>query len=239
MRILITRPLPDAETTAAELQRRGHEAVQAPMLITRFTDWTDSSVIELPDAVVATSPNGVRGLAGHPDFAALSGLPLFVTGDATARLAVNLGFRDVRSARGDASGVAARLGADVPIGSLVLYGCGHDVSRDLAGDLASRGYRVHTIELYRALAATELPQPAIEALSAGKLDAILIFSARTAETLLAAIVTAGLLAVSRPIPIHAISQQAAEPLRAAGFSSIIVASRPDAAELLDTLETCR
>jgi uroporphyrinogen-III synthase len=241
MRVLVTRPLPDAETTAADLRRRGHEPIVAPMLETRFIDWSQAAAPEpaLPDAIVATSPNGIRGLGGHPDIARLRHIRLFVTGSASARLADSLGFTDVRSAQGNVLDVLALIDAEMSTGCSLLYAAGYDRSGDLGGELKARGYSVDLIEVYRAMAATNLSELTRAELRAGRIDRILIFSTRTAEALVSTLRDADLLAVSRMIPIHAISQQAAEPLISAGFRSIIIALRPDAAELLDTLESSR
>ncbi len=239
MRILVTRPLPDAETTAASLRKLGHEPVLAPMLMTEFADWLDVSADSLPDALIATSLNGVRGLARHPHATELQGVPVFVAGDASARLARSLGFADVRSGHGDANDLLARIKAEMPPEQRLLYAAGHDRSGDLAADLTALGFTVDLVEVYRAIAASELPETVVADIADRRVDRILVFSARTAAALVAAIDSAGLLAVSKSIPIHAISQQAAEPLRSADFRTIVVALRPDADELLDTLMTSR
>jgi len=239
MRVLVTRPLPDAEATAADLRRLGHEPVLAPMLETHFADWASIDRSAPPAALIATSPNGIRGLMRHPDFDRLRHLPLFVTGEASARLARSFGFLDVRSADGDAAAVVALVAAQSPPGDRLLYAAGHDRSGDPAAALREKGYAVDVAEIYRAAVVSSLPQHVAADLRAGAIDRILIFSARTGAALVEALSRSDLLPVSRPIPIHAISRQAAEPLAAAGFASIIVALRPDAAELLDTLERSR
>jgi uroporphyrinogen-III synthase len=241
MRVLVTRPLPDAETTATDLRRRGHEAVTAPMLETQFIDWVaegpkpSGDAFRQHSAIVATSLNGIRALARHPEIDSLKLRPLYVVGDASKRHAEALGFGDIRPAHGDASDVAALMIETVIPGSDVLYAAGHDRIGDLEGTLTQAGIHVELVEVYRALPATGLPENALSALQANEIDCILIFSARTGETLVNVLAATGLLPNCRNIPIHAISSQAAEPLRAAGFGRIIVAGRPDAAELLDTM----
>jgi uroporphyrinogen-III synthase len=243
MRVLVTRPLPDAEVTAEDLRRLGHEPVLAPMLATQFVDW--ATILQsqlkhaLPDALVATSPNGVRGMARHPAIERFRSLPFFVTGDSSARLAQTLGFEDVRSAHGDVVDVITRISAELPPRSQLLYAAGHDRTGDLAGILATKGYRIEVAEVYSAVAVSTLAAEIATALREGRIDRVLIFSARTAETFIAALAKDDLLPVSRHVPIHAISSQSAMPLRAAGFQSIVVALRPDTAELLASIEKSR
>jgi uroporphyrinogen-III synthase len=241
MRVLVTRPLPDAETTARDLRQRGHEPLLAPLLTIHFADWTAgmSQAAETVDAIVATSPNGIRGLLRYAESPRLRRKPLFVAGDASARLAQSLGFTDVRSASGDLSAIIDRIRAELPPASSLFYAAGRDRSGDLKHELVQHGFGVDLIEVYEAVTTTTLPDAIVAGIVAREIDRILIFSARTAEALVAALSAADLLAVSRIIPIHAISRQAAEPLISADFRTIVIALRPDAAELLDTLDSSR
>lgn len=236
MRVLVTRPLPDAETTAEDLRRRGHEPVVAPMLTTVFRAWPENLGEVIPAAVVATSLNGIRGLERAPMLAKWLSRPLYVPGDASAAYGRKVGFADVRPGHGDAAAIGLQVMAEVPGGSRILYVAGTDRSGALDTQLRDAGYHVDLVEIYRAEPAARLPDVAIDALRAGEIDRILVFSARTAAALVACLGASDLLPVSRGLHIHAISQQAASPLIDAGFPSIVVARRPDAAELLDTLE---
>jgi uroporphyrinogen-III synthase len=239
MRVLVTRPQPDAETTAAELRRRGHDPMLAPMLATRFSPWRPAQDHPLPDAVIATSVNGIRGLDACPWRTALLALPLFVPGEASAAFARTAGFCDVRPVFGDSTQVADRVLADLPPGTRLLYAAGVDRTGALDDRLRERGYAVDLVEVYQAAPAERLSDDVGRAFLAGDIDAILVFSARTATALVACLMASDLLPLSSTIAIHAISHQAARPLKDAGFRAIIVAPRPDAAELLDTLEMGR
>ena len=64
MRLLVTRPEPDNERTAAELRARGHEVMLAPML--RVEPVIDADLGTGPwAAVLITSANGARAIAPH------------------------------------------------------------------------------------------------------------------------------------------------------------------------------
>lgn len=100
MAILVTRPQPDNEATAASLRVRGFDVLLAPML--RFEP------IALPDesdtdyaAVIITSANALRAVESQPAGRRLRDLPLFAVGDRTASAARKAGFGTVISAGGD------------------------------------------------------------------------------------------------------------------------------------------
>src|SRR6266568_2381430 len=102
MAVLVTRPDPDAEATAASLRGRGYEVLLAPML--RFEPVAFHDDMEaLYGAVIVTSANAVRGLEPHLKGHRLLELPLFAVGEHTADAARRAGFTHVVSANGDAA----------------------------------------------------------------------------------------------------------------------------------------
>jgi uroporphyrinogen-III synthase len=215
MRILVTRPEPDNARTAAALRGLGHEAVLAPLL--RIEAITDADLGPPPwSGVLITSANGARALAGHRRRGELLELPVLAVGRSSADAARASGFTDVSSADGDASDTA-RLAAERFSGVRhpLLYLAGEDRS----GELSVPGIAVHTVVVYRARAATSLPEQ-------GGFDAVLHFSRRSVEAYL---VCGG--AISGPIH-YCLSARAAEPLKAAGATRIAVAARPDEGSLL-------
>ena len=232
MRLLVTRPEPDGERTAQALRARGHAAMLAPLLRTEPVAFT------LPDrafsAVVLTSANAARAVAAHHSVAQLIALPAFAVGRRTGEAARAVGFRDVRSADGDKSDLAAllrtQLGADR--GSL-LYLAGEDRAGDLAADLAGDGLQVHTVVVYRAVKAERFAPPVAAALAEGKLDGVLHFSARTAEAYLACAAHGGIRDRALEPAHYCLSRQVAAPLTAAGAAAVRIAARPDEAALLE------
>ena len=160
MRLLVTRPQPDAERTVAALTSRGHQVAQAALL--RVELMADAALGSGPwSAVVVTSPNALRAFEAHPRRAALFGLPVFAVGRRTADAARAAGFLGVTAAGGDVRELATCLGEwarhDGPRDPL-LYLAGEDRSGDLAGALAAHGRIVHTVVVaYRAVKADEFP----------------------------------------------------------------------------------
>lgn len=232
MRYLVTRPEPGASHTAASLRALGHDVIVDPMLTIAFTG--DVPLVgDDVQAVLATSANALRAIAAHPGRDAIIGLPLYTVGTATAEAAEDAGFGIAITADGDVEALAD-LVADTldPEDGALLYAAGRDRRGDLDGELAEEGFTVRLAELYRAEPAETLSPDTVEALRAGALDGVLVYSARTAAALVAAAERAGLAGALAAIPFFVISEAAAEPLRRLDTPRIAVAERPNAKGVL-------
>ena len=229
MKLLVTRPEPDNQRTAATLRALGHDVMLAPML--RIQTVTGADLGAPPwAAVLLTSANGARALAAHARRTELLALPVIAVGRASADAARVAGFADVVSADGDADDLAHLAAArfarsPVPL----LYAAGEDRSGDLVGALSTKGIAVRTVVVYRAAGAAEFSPEVRAALMQGGIDGVLHFSRRSVESYVAC---------SRAIqrealaPVHyCLSARAAEPLRLAGATRIEVAVHPDEAGL--------
>jgi uroporphyrinogen-III synthase len=228
MRLLVTRPAPDNERTAAALRAYGHEVLLAPLL--RIEAIPDADLGAGPfAAILLTSANGARAIATHRRRGELMSLPVLAVGHSSAEAARAAGFADVISADGDARDLI-RLATASFGGSLLplLYLAGEDRARELAGELAS--IAVHTAVVYRAAQVAGLPPAARAALEEGRIDAVLHFSRRSVESYLECTETFPVAALR---PTHyCLSERSAVPLRNAGAERIVVAGRPDEASLL-------
>ena len=215
MRLLVTRPAPDNERTAAALRRLGHDVVLAPLLRIEAV----AADLGAPpwSGILITSANGVRALTHHPRRGELLALPVLAVGASSAEAACAAGFADVHSADGDAVDLARAAaqrfaGARHPL----LYLAGEDRS----GELAVAGLTVRTVVIYRAATAQTLPS------TLDRVEGVLHFSRRSVETYLACgSEVSGL-------THYCLSARAAEPLTAAGATRVVIAARPDEASLL-------
>ncbi|NWG24531.1 MAG: uroporphyrinogen-III synthase [Pseudorhodoplanes sp.] len=234
MRLLVTRPIDEAERTACRLRKLGHESLLAPLLqIEAIADatWNAGGW----QAVLMTSGNAARMLAQHPQRAGLLSLPLFAVGGRTAEAAREAGFADVISAEGDAGDLVRLVGARIPPrGARLLYLAGDDRARDLPGELSSHGLAVDTVVVYRA-AACALGAEAQHAMARGDVSGVLHYSRRTAEIFLRAVNEAGLNETAGRLMHYCLSQRVAEPLQSAGFRQVRVARQPDEDALLGLL----
>jgi uroporphyrinogen-III synthase len=226
MRLLVTRPKPDNERTAAALRAHGHDVVLAPLLHIEAVPDADLGAGPFA-AILITSANAARALAVHRRRTECLELPVLAVGRNSAEAAQLAGFTDVTSADGDAADLA-RLAAQRFAGaaSPLLYLAGED----RAGELVVPGLTVRAVVAYRAAKSRVFPPPVLEALQQGALDGVLHFSRRSVESYLdcgRSIPGAALK------PVHyCLSARAAEPLKAAGAARIHVAPRPDETSLL-------
>ena len=153
MAVLVTRPHPDGETTAAALRERGFEVLSAPMLRFEPVAFQDDADTRY-GAVIVTSANALRGIEPHLESSRLLKLPLFAVGEQTAAAARRVGFTNVISAKGDSAAlreavVASAKAKEIKKAGPLLYLAGADLARDLSGELGERGFTVVTQTTYR------------------------------------------------------------------------------------------
>ncbi|HSE75364.1 MAG TPA: uroporphyrinogen-III synthase, partial [Dongiaceae bacterium] len=235
MRILITRPIEDAKPLADALQERGVEVLIEPLLeITHLTD----AAIELDgvQALLFTSANGVRA------FAALSprrDLKAFTVGDGSAEAARLAGFPEVESAKGDVEALAAlvvdRLKAE---DGMLFHAAGTVTAGDLKARLEGLGYRVRRAQLYEAKIATALSAETRANLTLGGIDAVLLFSPRTAATFGQLWQSAGAPSLAR-IQALCLSAAVAREIGNLGWAGIEIADRPDLPSMLALVDAAR
>lgn len=239
MRVLVTRAEDQGRATEARLAAVGLDGVVAPL--TRIVlDGDVALPLDGVQAVVVTSVNGVAALALSDDLARLVALPLFAVGDKTAEAARARSFADVRSAAGDRRVLADLLRATLdPTRGALLWAAGADRTADFAADLEAGGFEVRIAEIYRSEAVADLPDAVAADLAGGRIDAIAVYSPRSAEILVDALAARGFSPSSSRFRIHAISEAAAEPLRRAGYDRIVVATRPDESGLIVTFVQSR
>jgi uroporphyrinogen-III synthase len=240
MAVLITRPHPDDETTAASLRARGFDVLRAPML--RFEPVAVHEDMNARySAVIVTSANALRGIEPHLKGHRMLELPLFAVGEHTAAAARRAGFTHVVSANGDAANlrdlVLASLRAkELKKASTLLYLAGAEISRDLASELEESGFRVVTQTTYRMIAVKSLPRETCDAFAANQVEAVLHYSQRSARAFLDAARAAGVEISALAIPQCCISATVASVVRDAGATQVVVAATPDENALFEALE---
>jgi uroporphyrinogen-III synthase len=240
MAILVTRPHPDDEATAAGLRARGFEVLLAPML--RFQPVAFPVDMDARyDAVIVTSANALRGIESHLAGHRLLKLPLFAVGEHTAAAARRVGFSKVISANGDAASLRDCVLASVKAKALtkagtLLYLTGADLARDLAGELGEHGFSVVTYTTYRMMPVSSLPPEAGDAFAAHRIDAVLHYSRRSARAFLEATRTAGVEISALAIPQCCISDAVASVVRDAGATQVMVARSPHENALFEVLD---
>jgi uroporphyrinogen-III synthase len=240
MAVLVTRPHPDGEATAAALRARSFEALLAPMLRFEpvvFRDDEDA----VYGAVIVTSANALRGIAPYLGGSRLLKLPLFAVGEHTAAAARDAGFSNVLPATGGAAALRDLVLSSVKTkvlkkASTLLYLAGADLARDLAGELGERGFTVITHTTYRMVPVPSLPPESREAFAANQIEAVLHYSRRSARAFLEAVRAGGVEISALAIPQCCISAAVASVMRDAGATQVLVAASADENALFEALD---
>lgn len=236
MRLLVTRPEPDALKLRATLEELGHEATVEPLLSVSFED-ADAIELDGVQALIATSRNGVRALKASPALAAARTLPLFAVGQATATEARNLGIGMVVTGAGTAQELVTHIVSVAdPAAGLMLHLAGDTLAVDLAGELEAHGFRVLQPVVYRTLAARSLSEDAIEQFAMGEIDGVILLSPRTAAVYAALMRKHGLVSIARGLPHFCLSEAVARRLEPLGGVQALVAEAPRLEEVLALVE---
>ena len=179
MHLLVTRPAPGAEQTAAKLNDLGHQTTIESLSIIQATD------IPFPkgnySAIAVTSAAAIRQLASHEAKPHLLKLPLYCVGDATARAAKTAGFTNITSANGNAGDLLKLLpstahGKSAP----TLYISGEDRAFDLTAAMQKSGRQCVEWVIYRARWQERFSVETSTRLQADEFDGVLLYSARAA-----------------------------------------------------------
>ena len=239
MAVLVTRPHPDGEATAKNLRERGFEVLVAPMLRFEPVPFHDDDEARY-DAVIVTSANALRAIAGELDGHRILKLPLFAVGEHTAASARDAGFTEVVSAKGDAEALRDLLLARVKAKQLktsatLLHLAGADLARDLAGELGEKGFTVATHTTYRMVPVSRLPQDASDAFMAHGIEAVLHYSRRSARAFLDAARASGVEISALALPQCCISAAVASILHESGATQVMTAAPPDENALFEAL----
>lgn len=224
MRLLVTRPEPDAQSTADKLAAIGVDSLLAPMMLRQ----TIAARFPSPSgfaALALTSTNALRALEELGILPDLIGIPVFAVGERTANAAKALGFGHVTTAEGTLDTLVTAI-ALARLSGPVLYPAGKHLSGDLARALAPHGLMVVTVTVYDMVAQSALPDEAAAALEHGSLGGALIYSRRTAEIfaqLAGAILPP---ARRRGLPMLCLSENVASALIEQHFSRVLLADHP-------------
>jgi uroporphyrinogen-III synthase len=238
--ILVTRPTPDNVTTATTLRGKGFDVLLAPML--RFEPIAFEPDADARfDAVLVTSVNALRALAETSVRQRWLTTPLYAVGERTAQAARDLGFASVMAASGDGASLRDLVIAQMRAKALkksarLFYLAAADRAVDLDDELSPFGFEVVTVTAYRMIAMPELPEDVCAAFTAGRIDAVLHYSGRSAHSFVAAARAAGLEITALAVPHCCISANVAAVLREAGATQVAVAATPDEDALFETLD---
>lgn len=232
MRVLVTRPEPDASTTKAALETAGLEAVVSPLMTINFEPVEDLGPGHV-QAIIVTSRNAVRSLAKSPVLQGLIDLPVFAVGPRTAQDAHDLGFHGVMEGPGTASELPGLIFSHSdPAGGKLVHFAGYKLAFDLEGALKERGFEVQTARCYHAQNAEQFTPAAENALRSGLLDAVVLMSPEASRTYARLLISSGLEAKAADVACVCISKSTADALKPFKPKSVNVAERANLEEVL-------
>jgi len=232
MRVLLTRPLEDAEPLAARLNGIGFETLIEPLLAIEV-DRAATVELDGVQAILATSANGIRALAAltpRRDIAVLA------VGEATAATAREAGFRHVDAAAGDVEALAAlALAVCKPEHGALLHVAGSHLAGDLKGRIEAGGIAYRGAVLYAARPAERLSAEIAAAIKTDGIEGVLFFSPRTAETFVTLVRKAHLVKACRRLTAFCLSDAVARQAKTLDWRRVLVASRPELDSLVSLL----
>lgn len=232
MKLLVTRPEPDASELSARLGEMGHQAFVEPLMRVEFSKDVHLQVSGI-QALIATSRNGLRALAGHVSLPELQTLPVFAVGEATAKLARELGFQTVHTGPGTALELVPliREMAKAENGDL-LHLAGDMLAVDLKGKLEALGYGVQSQVMYQMTASQQFGAENISALKEGLVDGVILLSPRTARLFMDLAKSHDLLAVVAGLTFFCLSTAVRDGLESDMDLRVRIASKPELEEVL-------
>jgi uroporphyrinogen-III synthase len=236
MRLLVTRPEPDALKLKAALEERGCEATVEPLLQVAFQN-CDAIDFEGVQALIATSRNALRALRSHPARGIARSLPLFAVGKATAEEARALGFETVVTGAGTVQELVTHIASALdPANGLLLHLAGDRLAGDLKDELEAQGFRVLQPIVYRTAAIASFSDDTLEQLATGEIDGVILLSPRTATIYAGLMARHGLLSVARQLVHFCLSEAVAKRLAPLAPVTSEVAEAPRLEEVLALIE---
>lgn len=225
MKMLVTRPEPDAQATQDRLAALGIDSEVAPLLSRAVLDFNLPALSGFA-ALAITSTNALRALEEKGILPSLTHLPVYAVGDRTAHEARSLGFADVVSAGGTFERLSTML-ALARLEGPVLYPAGKHLSGDLAHALAPHGIMVVTATVYDMVAETEFPADVLGRIENAEISAALIYSRRSAEIFTSLLGQRLGATRKRDLALFCLSENVAQPLIESHFTRVHLADRPD------------
>lgn len=233
MRVLVTRPSEDAKNTAGRLAQMGHAPLISPLLEIKFREGSELS-FEGVQAIVATSANGIRALVRR---ASRRDLSVFAVGAQTAATARGAGFTDVKNADGNSIGLADAIAKWAkPENGILFHAAGNETAGKLSERLREHGFQFRRDVLYDIEPVQSLSHDVVEAIRDGELDAVLLYSPRSAENFSRCVQQADLTEMCRALIAICISEAAAKKIEAMPLREIRVAARPSEDAMFEALQ---
>lgn len=229
MRILITRPEPEATAFAQTLEPLGFSCVIDPLLEVTYLPLSQGMPMEaIP---ILTSKQAVPALEAFP----YKDRPILTVGTQTAKAVSDLGFTSVRAAGGNVQALFQLICSEFPKGQPFFYLSGRQISFDLSQALTHRGYRCHPAVVYETRFKSFSPLT-IASLKNGQIQGIVFMSLNTVKAFVESWWGAGgSSAMLKDVCAFALSPVIADALEHQPWACIETAPHPTAAHLINLM----
>ncbi len=240
MRLLLTRPEPDASAMVPALQALGCDVVLEPLLTVSFNA-TDALSLNGVQALIATSRNGLRALlpehrrdiTADPVLDMARQLPLFVVGKGTFALAQELGFGNLIQGDGRADALPTLIARSLrPQDGTILHLAGANLAAELKTPLGESGFILTSPVVYQAKRSSGFSRFTTELFHSGTIDSVLLMSPRTAATYADLVNKAQLVDSALEMTHFCLSEQIATHLSQLGSIYKVVSLKPNTQEML-------
>ena len=233
MKVLITRANPAASQTAKNLEKSGHEAILVPLF--EIID-TENPIPDLEyDGYIFTSKNAIEVLKTRGWKPASSNAKAFCVGKNTEQAANQLGFTNTLTASGGGAELAKLIGLMDLKEKRLLYCSTPDRSFEMNDALTPAGISVDTVDLYQAMPVNPEVQSFQDAVKAVKNGYVFAYSALSAQHLAQTLETINLTGILNDCTLVGISKPAVKPLEHIEWKGILVAKKPDEAQMISLI----
>jgi uroporphyrinogen-III synthase len=231
MLVLVTRPRAQALETAHLLEAMGHHAIIDPVIEIRPLPLPDLDLNGVA-LLAVTSANAAPALAGLD-----RELPVYAVGEATAAAVRAVGMQDVHIAEGDGRTLARLIARERrPEEGAILHLSGQEVHPSTAEALVAHGFAYRRVVAYAAVPTEGLSPETLAALRDGWLNAVLLYSPRSALLWAERVTDAGLKAALARVVAVCLSEAVAAALDGLPFKERRIAAARDQKALLRCLE---
>ena len=232
MRLLVTRPEPDASIFAAELRGLGHEPVLQPLLEFRVLEF-DLEPLRAAEVLIITSGNSVRALQERGVIKDIRGKPLYCVGEQTAQRALAVGFQTVLEIAQTGEELARKIIASGRRGEPLVHIMGEHMAFDIVGALAREGFSVQSVTVYSMDACARLLPSVHAMLKVGDVDGVILMSPRTAEIYVSLCHRHGITDSAKTPPYFCLSENVVAKLAPLKPNHVRVPAEPNRKALLE------
>jgi uroporphyrinogen-III synthase len=220
----ISRSSPDNLRTCREIVRLGHRVATVPVL--EIAPLRQRAPWRPPTGLIFTSGHGVRHHRAGPGW---EDLPVYAVGDATAALASSSGYREVRSAAGDAGDLERLILSCTGPSDHLVHLAAREPAVDLVSTLRAAGIGAETLAVYESVAASPGRIRAVSD-TLGRIDAIVVHSRKGGERIAAIVRQRNWRGT-----VYALSEACAAPFRGLSGVAVETAAAPTEAELIEAV----